>query len=239
LDTEGKVKLDTPMASESKKPDQELVTKDSIRAMRRSYGEAGLSEQSAGMDPINLFHHWLHEASENLMIVEANAMVLSTSIDNQPVSRTVLLKDVHHSGFTFFTNYLSRKAKAISDNPNVSLLFPWYAMERQVIVTGKAKKVSEEESVEYFATRPWGSQIGAWASSQSDELESREVLEARYQEYAKKYPQDQLVPKPDHWGGYLVEPTSIEFWQGRYSRLHDRLRFEGSAKDWRRTRLNP
>ena len=233
------MKLDTPMAPESKNPDQELVTRDSIRAMRRSYGEAGLSEEAAGKDPINLFHRWLHDASENLMIVEANAMVLSTSINNEPISRTVLLKDVHHSGFTFFTNYLSRKGKAIDSNPNVSLLFPWYAMERQVIVLGNAKKVSNEESDEYFATRPWGSRIGAWASSQSDELESREVLEARYQEYSKKYPEGQSVPRPEHWGGYLVEPTSIEFWQGRYSRLHDRLRFEGSGKDWRRTRLNP
>ena len=227
------------MAKESEKPEQELVTRDSIRAMRRSYGEAGLTEEMAGVDPINLFHRWLHEASENLMIVEANAMVLSTSVDGVPTSRTVLLKDVHHSGFTFFTNHLSRKGKAIAVNPNVSLVFPWYAMERQVIVLGTAKKISEEESADYFATRPWGSQIGAWASSQSEELESREGLDARYNEFALKYPEGNLVPKPDHWGGYLVTPTSIEFWQGRYSRLHDRLRFDGSGKDWRRTRLNP
>ncbi len=227
------------MAKESEKPEQELVTRDSIRAMRRSYGEAGLTEEMAGADPINLFHRWLHEASENLMIVEANAMVLSTSVDGVPTSRTVLLKDVHHSGFTFFTNHLSRKGKAIAANPNVSLVFPWYAMERQVIVLGTAKKISEEESADYFATRPWGSQIGAWASSQSEELESREGLDARYNEFALKYPEGNLVPKPDHWGGYLVTPTSIEFWQGRYSRLHDRLRFDGSGKDWRRTRLNP
>lgn len=227
------------MAKESEKPEQELVTRDSIRAMRRSYGEAGLTEEMAGADPINLFHRWLHEASENLMIVEANAMVLSTSVDGVPTSRTVLLKDVHHAGFTFFTNHLSRKGKAIAANPNVSLVFPWYAMERQVIVLGTAKKISEEESADYFATRPWGSQIGAWASSQSEELESREGLDARYNEFALKYPEGSLVPKPDHWGGYLVTPTSIEFWQGRYSRLHDRLRFDGSGKDWRRTRLNP
>jgi pyridoxamine 5'-phosphate oxidase len=227
------------MAKESEKPDQELVTRDSIRAMRRSYGEAGLSEELAGNDPINLFHRWLHEASENLMIVEANAMVLSTLNEGIPTSRTVLLKDVHHAGFTFFTNYGSRKAKAIENSSHISLLFPWYAMERQVIVLGTAKKVSAEESADYFATRPWGSQIGAWASSQSEELESREVLDARYKEFALKYPEGSEVPRPEHWGGYLVTPTSIEFWQGRYSRLHDRIRFTGAGKDWRRTRLNP
>ena len=159
------------------------------------------------------------------MIVEANAMVLSTIGSGKPTSRTVLLKDVTSSGFTFFTNYGSRKANEISHNSAVSLLFPWYPMERQVIVLGDAVRITETESEKYFATRPWSSQIGAWASNQSEVLDSREVLEARWTDIAARYPEGSTVPKPPHWGGFLVTPTSIEFWQGRYSRLHDRLRF--------------
>jgi pyridoxamine 5'-phosphate oxidase len=201
------------------------VDRAEISAMRRSYGEVGISESAINQDPIAQFQIWLKEAAANSMIVEANAMVLSTAGSGKPTSRTVLLKDVTSSGFTFFTNYGSRKAHEISRNSAVSLLFPWYPMERQVIVLGDAVRISETESERYFATRPWSSQIGAWASNQSEVLDSREVLEASWKDIAARYPEGSTVPKPPHWGGFLVTPTSIEFWQGRYSRLHDRLRF--------------
>ena len=204
---------------------QPEVDRAEISAMRRSYGEVGITESAINPDPIAQFQIWLKEAAANSMIVEANAMVLSTIGSGKPTSRTVLLKDVTSSGFTFFTNYGSRKANEISHNSAVSLLFPWYPMERQVIVLGDAVRITETESEKYFATRPWSSQIGAWASNQSEVLDSREVLEARWKDIAAKYPEGSTVPKPPHWGGFLVTPTSIEFWQGRYSRLHDRLRF--------------
>jgi len=215
------------------------LTRDAIRAMRRSYGEAGLTEQNAPTDPVELFHQWLAQAAANEFIVEANAMVVGTVSGNQPSSRTVLLKDLNESGFTFFTNYESRKAGEIAQNPHVSLLFPWYSMERQVMVVGRAEQVSAADSDAYFATRPWGSQIGAWASAQSDELESRDVLEASYQAYAAKYPEGQEVPRPPHWGGYLVRPTTIELWQGRYSRLHERVRYIATNEGWAMKRFYP
>jgi pyridoxamine 5'-phosphate oxidase len=215
------------------------MSREAISAMRRSYGEAGLSEDSAHNDPISQFHLWLKDAAENPIIVEANAMVLSTMGATGPSSRTVLLKDVSSNGFTFFTNYTSRKAEEISLNSAVSLLFPWYPMERQVIITGRASKVSEAESSEYFATRPWSSQIGAWASDQSADLDSRETLEARWKEIASQYPEGTSVPKPPHWGGFVVKPITMEFWQGRYSRLHDRLRYELVDSNWKRRRIFP
>lgn len=217
------------------------IDRAAIRDMRRSYGEVGLDESKVAQDPIAQFHSWLTEAAANAVIVEANAMVLSTVVDSHPTSRTVLLKDVTQFGFSFFTNYESGKATAIEANPNVSLVFPWYAMERQVIILGTAQKLPTSESDDYFAARPWGSQIGAWASAQSTELESRQVLEANFAKFAAKYPEGSVVPRPDHWGGYLIAPTRIEFWQGRYSRMHDRLRYVRATtnSNWSLTRLNP
>ena len=215
------------------------LDKAAIAAMRRSYGETGLTENQISTDPVTQFHTWLHEAAANVVIVEANAMVLSTVADGQPSSRTVLLKELSPAGFSFFTNYGSRKGQQIAGNPAVSLLFPWYAMERQVIVLGHAKKIAEADSDNYFAGRPWSSQIGAWASSQSEVLEDRSELEGKYQEYVAKYPEGSLVPRPPHWGGYVVVPTSIEFWQGRYSRLHDRIRYEVTANGWKVRRFYP
>ena len=215
-------------------------SREEIQAMRRSYGEAGLSTLDA--DPFVAFADWLRQAHQNPVIVEANATVLSTlGADLEISTRTVLLKDISEGGFTFFSNYSSRKAHAIESNEQVSLLFPWYAMERQVSVSGLAAKVSQKESEEYFATRPWASQIGAWASHQSLPLASREELEQRYEGAAKKWPEGSTVPCPPHWGGYRVSPLSIEFWQGRYSRLHDRLRYErhNTEADWELNRYYP
>jgi len=166
----------------------EIVTREEIRAMRRSYGDAGL--ETLPNDPFEAFALWLKQAHENTVVVEANAMVLSTlSNDSHIETRTVLLKDISDGGFTFFTNYESRKAHAINLNPNVSLLFPWYAMERQIAISGVAEKVSEKESDDYFATRPWGSQIGAWASHQSSPLATRGELEQRFEGASQKWPE--------------------------------------------------
>ena len=218
----------------------EIVTKEEVRAMRRSYGEAGL--ETLPDNPFEAFAMWLKQAHENTIIVEANAMVLSTlTNDSQIETRTVLLKDISEDGFTFFTNYDSRKAHAINLNPSVSLLFPWYAMERQISISGIAEKISEIESDEYFATRPWGSQIGAWASQQSSPLATRAELEQRFEGASKKWPEGTVVPRPPHWGGFRVTPLQIEFWQGRYSRLHDRLRYEraNTTADWELNRYYP
>ena len=214
------------------------LTREHVAAMRRSYSDSGFTPHE---DPFIQFKIWLKAAAENPLIVEANAMVLSTTDGNQPSSRTVLLKDVT-DGFTFFTNYNSQKATEINFNNHVSLLFPWYSMERQVIVIGSATKISRKESEEYFATRPWSSQIGAWASLQSEFLDSREELEDRFKQYSEKYPEGSIVPTPPHWGGYRVIPTSIEFWQGRYSRLHDRVRYlpdKNTSTSWTLKRVNP
>jgi len=218
----------------------EIVTREEIRAMRRSYGDAGL--ETLPNDPFEAFALWLKQAHENTVVVEANAMVLSTlSNDSHIETRTVLLKDISDGGFTFFTNYESRKAHAINLNPNVSLLFPWYAMERQIAISGVAEKVSEKESDDYFATRPWGSQIGAWASHQSSPLATRGELEQRFEGASQKWPEGTAVPRPTFWGGYRVMPLNIEFWQGRYSRLHDRLRYEraNTTADWELSRYYP
>ena len=220
--------------------ENEGFTRDQIRAMRRSYSDVGMETLPA--DPFEAFSIWLKQAHENSIIVEANAMVLSTvHPDNQISTRTVLLKDISEGGFTFFSNYESRKAHAMNVNENVSLLFPWYAMERQVSISGIVEKVSESESDDYFAARPWGSQIGAWASHQSSPLSSRAELEQRYEGAATKWPEGSTVPRPEYWGGYRVVPLNIEFWQGRYSRLHDRLRYErvSTNSDWELTRYYP
>ncbi len=228
-----KVRFDTSMSNDN-------VGRDEIRAMRLSYSQSGIGELAS--DPFEAFALWLRQASDNPLIVEANAMVLSTlAADLTITSRTVLLKDISLGGFTFFTNYSSRKGHAIDMNPQVSLLFPWYAMERQISISGIAEKVSADESADYFATRPWSSQIGAWASHQSAPLASREELDLRFQGASEKWPEGSSVPCPPHWGGYRVTPLAIEFWQGRYSRMHDRLRYErsNSGRDWELNRYYP
>jgi pyridoxamine 5'-phosphate oxidase len=217
-----------------------MTSRQDISAMRRQYGEVGLVESDLPAEPIALFNSWLADAAANEIVVEANAMVLSTVTSDGPSSRTVLLKDLTQEGFTFFTNYGSNKAKAIADNSNVSLLFPWYAMERQVIILGSAKKISRKDSESYFATRPRTSQIGAWASEQSTQLSSRDELEKKFKEFEAKFPENSTIPTPPTWGGYVVNPKSIEFWQGRYSRLHDRIQYvRDESSNWQRRRLNP
>lgn len=220
------------------------TTRQEISAMRRSYGQDGITD--LGPDPLAAFTEWLHEAADNSFIVEANAMVLSTLGSDANgadaiTTRTVLLKDISQGGFTFFTNYNSRKSQAINLHSQVTLLFPWYAMERQVSISGYASQIDRAESMSYFASRPWSSQIGAWASAQSSPLASREELEQRYVGASEKWPEGSVVPCPPHWGGFRVLPTSIEFWQGRYSRLHDRLRYEreDTDSDWAVTRYYP
>ena len=217
-----------------------MTSLEDIAAMRRQYGEHGLIEGELPLNPIELFNTWLTQAAENEIVVEANAMVLSTEVDDQPTSRTVLLKDLTEGGFTFFSNYESSKGKQISENKNVSLLFPWYPMERQVIVIGSATRIARGDSEKYFATRPRPSQIGAWASEQSTELSSRQELENKFKELETKFANEKVIPTPPHWGGYIVYPISIEFWQGRYSRLHDRIRYvREKNNNWQLKRLNP
>jgi pyridoxamine 5'-phosphate oxidase len=217
-----------------------MTSREDIAAMRRQYGEHGLIEGELPLNPIELFNTWLTQAAANEIVVEANAMVLSTEVDDQPTSRTVLLKDLTEGGFTFFSNYESRKGKQISENKNVSLLFPWYPMERQVIVIGSATKIARQDSEKYFTTRPRSSQIGAWASEQSTELSSRQELENKFKELENKFAKEEVIPTPPYWGGYIVYPISIEFWQGRYSRLHDRIRYvREKNNNWQLKRLNP
>ena len=213
--------------------------REAISKMRKSYGEHGLSESDLAHEPLEQFMRWLADAASNPIIVEPNAMILATTHEGAPITRSVLLKDVTAEGFTFFTNYQSRKARDIQDQPQVSLLFPWYPMERQVIVTGRAEKVPAAESDSYFSSRPWSSQIGAWASEQSQVLESRSELEKRWAEFAAQYPEGTTVPRPSHWGGFIVRANSLEFWQGRYSRLHDRIRYSRVGQSWEIERFFP
>ena len=185
-----------------------MTSREDIAAMRRQYGEVGLIEGELPANPMELFNTWLKDAASNEIVVEANAMVLSTVSESAPRSRTVLLKDLTKDGFTFFSNYESNKGQQIGENNNVSLLFPWYPLERQVIVVGSASKISRDETDKYFATRPRGSQIGAWASAQSKELASRGELEKRFAEFEAKWPESTQIPTPPNWGCLLYTSPS-------------------------------
>ena len=203
------------------------------------YGSTGLSESEVLRDPMAQFAAWL-SAAEDAQIFEPNAMVLSTvDADGTPSSRTVLLKGLDGEAFEFVTNYRSHKGQALSAHPAVSLLFPWYSLTRQVIVRGVAHRADAAISDAYFATRPHGSRLAALASEQSEPVGSREVLEDRIRKLESRYPEGSIVPRPEHWGGFRVIPNSIEFWQGRTSRLHDRLVFTAVDGGWTLERLQP
>jgi len=209
--------------------------------MRKQYRAEGLDETELADRPMEQFARWFAQAAAQGAVYEPNAMVVSTAdAGGRPSSRTVLLKQYDERGFVFFTNYASRKARELAENPYVSLLFPWHPVARQVVVTGTAGRVGREETTAYFRTRPHGSQLGAWASDQSAVVSSRAGLEAAYAELAARYPAGEQVPAPPDWGGFRVVPQVVEFWQGRENRLHDRLRYVGLADGgWRVERLSP
>jgi pyridoxamine 5'-phosphate oxidase len=211
----------------------------SIAELRRDYGTGGLSEADAGDDPFALFHRWLAQAIA-AELTDPNAMILATATpDGIPSARAVLLKALDGRGFTFFTNYDSRKGREMDANPRVALVFLWHQLERQVRVEGTVEVVTPAESDAYFVNRPLGSRLGAWASPQSAVIPDRAFLERTHAELMAKYP-DGIVPRPPNWGGYRVLPSVIEFWQGRPSRLHDRIAFTRRPDGtWEKERLAP
>ncbi|HTD86052.1 MAG TPA: pyridoxamine 5'-phosphate oxidase [Candidatus Binatia bacterium] len=210
-----------------------------LAQLRREYTQAGLKEQDLAPDPILQFQRWFEDAL-NSGIIEPNAMVLATADSKgRPSSRMVLLKQVDARGFVFFTNYASRKGRELTTNPHASLTFPWHALERQVCVIGTVTKVPRDESEEYFKLRPRGSRLGANVSRQSEVvLSGRETLERRLAELDHQHPGEN-IPMPAEWGGYVLAPEEIEFWQGRPNRLHDRLRYRRDAERWVIERLSP
>jgi pyridoxamine 5'-phosphate oxidase len=211
----------------------------SLADLRQEYSLSGLLEKDLARDPFRQFDKWFQEA-QAAKLLEPNAMTLATATrDGRPSSRTVLLKGVDGRGFVFYTNYESRKGRELAENPRASLLFPWVALERQVTVEGTITKVSREESAAYFHSRPRASQLGAWVSQQSSVITGRAALDDAMKILEKKHAGAE-VPMPASWGGYRLSPEIVEFWQGRRSRLHDRLRYRREASgDWTIERLAP
>ncbi len=208
-------------------------------AKRQDYGSLSLEEGALLPDPLEQLEVWVREADE-AEIYEPNAMVISTiDPDLQPSSRTVLLRGIDQRGLYFYTDYGSRKGLALLSNPAVSVVFGWYRQHRQVIISGHAKPTDPEVSDAYFQTRPRGSQIGAWASEQSRPIESRALLEDKVREIEARFDESEAIPRPESWGGFVIEPQRMEFWAGRTSRLHDRISFQREAEGWSVTRLQP
>ncbi|MDQ3048297.1 MAG: pyridoxamine 5'-phosphate oxidase [Bacteroidota bacterium] len=208
-----------------------------INNLRHDFSKEALDEKDVDPNPFVQFEKWFKEAVE-AKVNEPNAMSLSTvSEAGKPSSRILLLRNYNDQGFVFYSNYTSRKGTELLDNPNGSLLFFWPELERQVRIEGVLKKQAEEDSDLYFNSRPRESKLGAWTSSQSKIIESRKVLDEEYKKYSEKFPED--VPRPSHWGGYILNPLSVEFWQGRPSRLHDRILFSRAGENWSVNRLAP
>ena len=209
-----------------------------LTEMRENYTRGGLSEAEAGRDPFALFRTWF-DAAVKAQLFEPNAMILATVGEgSKPSARAVLLKALDDRGFTFFTNYDSRKGIEFAANPHAAICFLWHPLERQVRIEGVVEKVTAKESDDYFAVRPLGSRLGAWASRQSNVIPNREYLENQHAELMAKYP-DGNIPRPEYWGGYRLLPDVFEFWQGRPSRLHDRIRFRKAGAGWIKERLSP
>ena len=210
-----------------------------IADLRKEYSKASLDIANISKDPIEQFNKWFNEALKG-EVVEPNAMSLATvSMDNRPSCRIVLLKGVENGQFTFYTNYQSHKGKELEDNPICALTFFWPELERQVRIEGHATRVQEDRSESYFQSRPRESQIGAWSSPQSSILDNREIRDERVKQVEKKFEGFTVLPKPKQWGGFQVDPNMIEFWQGRKSRLHDRIEFIKIDGKWRAHRLAP
>ncbi len=211
-----------------------------LGSYRKSYGKGGLSEEGLSANPMEVFQQWFYQVEASEGVDEPNAMTVSTKgLDGFPKSRVVLLKQFTYEGFVFFTNYESEKGQAIAEDNRICLSFFWTHMERQVIIKGRAEKLAENLSDGYFESRPEGSKLGAVVSNQSRVIPSREALEAQLKALEKAY-ENKEVPRPDYWGGYLVRPVSIEFWQGRPNRLHDRIRYSLQDElDWKMERLAP
>jgi pyridoxamine 5'-phosphate oxidase len=209
----------------------------SIADIRKDYKQKSLVEEEAAADPFTQFATWWQEAVDS-QIEEVNAMTLATvTPQGTPDARIVLLKGFDEKGFVFYTNYTSQKGREMAANPHVALVFFWKELERQVRVEGTIEIVSAQQSEEYYHSRPVLSQLGAWASRQSDIIPNRQVLEEAMEQYKQQF--GEQVPRPPHWGGYLVKPTAIEFWQGRRSRLHDRLKYVKKEEGWQMVRLAP
>lgn len=208
----------------------------SVADLRQVYQKSVLLESDAAASPVDQFARWFEQAL-SAQVPEPNAMTLATAdAQGRPSARIVLLKGYDEQGFVFYTNYASRKGRDLAEQPWASLLFFWQPLERQVRIEGPVERVPAEESDAYFHSRPLGSRIGAWASNQSQPV-SREELEAREAEFSARF--GDTPPRPDHWGGYRIRPERVEFWQGRPSRLHDRLSYERQGDGWRITRLSP
>ncbi len=207
--------------------------------LRQSYETGALHRAGLAADPVAQFRKWFAEAVQSGKVCEPNAMTLATAGgDGRVTARTVLLKAYDEKGFVFFTNYSSVKARQIAENSHVALLFPWLPLERQVSISGAASRISAAESLAYFVSRPFSSRVGAWVSQQSSIVSSRKFLEMKFEEMRRKFASGE-VPLPDFWGGYRVVPETVEFWQGRASRLHDRFLYSRDAAGWQISRLSP